>query len=32
MPFVSKKQMKLCYILQKQGKNKNWVTKYSIVV
>jgi len=24
MPFVSKKQMKLCYILQKQGKNKNW--------
>ena len=24
MPFLSKKQMKLCYILQKQGKNKNW--------
>ncbi len=27
MPFVSKKQMKLCYILQKQGKNKNWDCK-----
>jgi hypothetical protein len=24
MPFVSKKQMKLCYILQKQNKNSNW--------
>jgi hypothetical protein len=27
MPFISKKQMKLCYILQKKGKNKNWDCK-----
>lgn len=24
MPFVSKKQMKLCFLLQKKGINKGW--------
>ena len=24
MPFVSKKQMKLCFALQRQNKNKSW--------
>lgn len=24
MPFVSKKQMKLCYVLQKKNKNSKW--------
>lgn len=24
MPFVSKKQMKLCYALQRNNKNSNW--------
>ena len=24
MPFVSKKQMKLCFVLQKKGLNKGW--------
>jgi hypothetical protein len=24
MPFLSKKQMKLCYVLQKKNKNSNW--------
>ena len=27
MPFVSKKQMKLCYVLQKKGLNKGWNCK-----
>lgn len=27
MPFVSKKQMRLCYLLQKKGSNKGWNCK-----